>query len=81
MLAEEILELADAPIPTDNDGRMDSAAVQAARLRVDARKWIAAKLKPKRYGDRQTLEHEGSINLGFADALKAARERVIDDQL
>ena len=25
------------------------------RLRVDSRKWIAAKLKPKKYGDRTTL--------------------------
>lgn len=33
--------------------------VQRDRLRVDARKWIAAKLMPKKYGDRQTLEHEG----------------------
>ena len=26
--------------------------VQAARLRVDARKWIASKVLPKQYGDR-----------------------------
>ncbi len=34
-----------------------SEAVQAARLRVDARKWIAAKLLPKRYGNK--LQHTG----------------------
>ena len=31
--------------------------IQRSRLRVDARKWIAAKLLPKRYGDK--LQHTG----------------------
>lgn len=33
--------------------------VQRSRLRVDARKWIASKLKPKKYGDKITNEHVG----------------------
>lgn len=44
---------------TDEDGkvtkRIDPAGVNRNRLRVDARKWVAAKLKPKKYGDRQIL--------------------------
>lgn len=44
---------------TDEDGkvtkRIDPAGVNRNRLRVDARKWVAAKLKPKKYGDRQVL--------------------------
>ncbi len=32
-----------------------------ARVRVDARKWVAAKLKARKYGDRTTLEHEGAV--------------------
>jgi hypothetical protein len=28
-----------------------------SRLRVDIRKWIASKLKPKRYGERVDLNH------------------------
>lgn len=35
--------------------------IQRSRLRVDTRKWVAAKLKPKKYGERQTLEHEGTV--------------------
>ena len=35
--------------------------VQRSRLRVDARKWIASKLKPKKYGDYQKHEHTGSL--------------------
>jgi transposase-like protein len=34
--------------------------VQRSKLRIDTRKWMASKLKPKKYGDR--LEHTGSIN-------------------
>ena len=30
----------------------DNAVVQAARLRVDSRKWIASKVLPRQYGDR-----------------------------
>jgi len=48
--AEEIVELADAPIEA-----MDNAAVQRARLRVDTRKWLMSKLAPRKYGDR--VEH------------------------
>jgi hypothetical protein len=32
-----------------------SEAVNLARLEVDARKWLMAHLKPKKYGDRTTL--------------------------
>jgi hypothetical protein len=51
-LAEELLELADAAIPEGLDGPGKSAFVQKLRLQVDARKWIACKLKPRQYGDR-----------------------------
>jgi hypothetical protein len=33
--------------------------VQRSRLRVDTRKWVAARLNPKKYGDRLTNEHSG----------------------
>lgn len=33
--------------------------VQQARLRIDTRKWMAGKLRPKKYGERQQLEHSG----------------------
>lgn len=38
----------------------DSVAVARNRLRVDARKWAASKLKSKRYGDKVTQEHTGA---------------------
>ena len=45
-LIEDILDIAD-----------DSAGdVPRDRLRIDARKWIASKLKPKKYGDKASLD-------------------------
>jgi hypothetical protein len=58
-LADEIQAIADQmPMEkTDGNGNtsFDSAYIQWMRLRVDARKWVAAKLKPRKYGDRVEL--------------------------
>lgn len=58
-LADEIVALADEePVQiVDDKGvcRVDSGWVTWQRNRVDARKWVAAKLKPKKYGDRVAL--------------------------
>ena len=56
-LADEIVEIAD--------GAGDPAQV---RNRVDARKWVAAKLRPRVYGDK--------LALGGADDLPAIRQEV-----
>lgn len=37
--------------------------VQRTRLRIETRKWLASKLKPKKYGDRVTNVHEGTLSL------------------
>ena len=33
------------------------------RMRVDALKWVAARILPKMYGDRQAIEHSGGATL------------------
>jgi hypothetical protein len=33
------------------------------RVRIDARKWVAGKMRPKVYGERQTLAHEGQVSV------------------
>lgn len=75
VLAEEVVDIADEHPATvikprgggDEGGGetivIDSAAVAHQRLRVDARKWFASKLAPKKYGDK--LEHSGSVE-GFS---------------
>ncbi len=60
--ADEIVDIADDDtndFTADKDGKLvaDHEHIQRSRLRVDSRKWIAAKLLPKRYGD--TLQHTG----------------------
>ena len=39
----------------------NSAAVQRDRLRVDTRKFLMGKLAPRIYGDKQTVEHTGTV--------------------
>lgn len=52
--AQEIIEIADESIG------MDAAGVQACKLRVDTRKWVASKILPKQYGDRIQQQMLGS---------------------
>lgn len=48
LMADEIMEIAD-DTSGDESGNTN---VQRAKLRVEARKWLASKLKPKTYGDK-----------------------------
>lgn len=63
--AEDIVDIADEVVlETRYDGEdvklvMDSTAVARNRLRVDARKWLASKMAPKKYGDKTTQEITG----------------------
>ena len=78
-LAEEILELADESMPAHLEGAMASAWVQQKRLQVDTRKWVAAKLKPKVYGDRIDVSVTDT-RISVSDALKDAKMRVLTDE-
>lgn len=59
MFAEEILEIADTASndwmesnDPDNVGyKLNGEAIQRSKLRIDTRKWLAGKLRPKKYGD------------------------------
>jgi hypothetical protein len=63
-LADEIVEIADEQpelVPMyDKEGQLievkiDTAFMAWQKNRMDARKWTASKLKPKKYGERQIL--------------------------
>ena len=73
-MAEDILSIADEMCTTvradkhgsrDEDGVgnteviFDATAVARNRLRVDARKWLASKMAPKKYGDKIEAIHSG----------------------
>ena len=77
LLAEEIFELADQPLPQGLDGRELSAWVQKLRMQVDARRWASARLLPKVYGDRLDLSVT-STAISITQALQQAEKRVID---
>lgn len=74
-MAEDMLDIADespTAVEIDKDGnvvgtKLDSAGIARNRLRVETRKWVASKLKPKKYGDHSKLElfgkDGGSIEL------------------
>jgi len=52
-LADEIVSISDDPKLDPND----------KRVRVDARKWVAAKLKPQSYGDRLDMNLSGELKV------------------
>jgi hypothetical protein len=63
VLFDEILEIADEgkrDTYIDENGveRTDHDVVARSRLRVDARKWMAGKLRPKKYGDSLDVKTE-----------------------
>jgi hypothetical protein len=69
--ANEIVDITDnKDIPRDKEGRADSAWVQMQKLRVDARKWHAAKTAPRKYGDRQITQFEGEDGKPFEIIVK-----------
>jgi hypothetical protein len=67
-LADEIIEIADE---TENDHttidigdgveiqKVNTEAIQRSKLRVEARKWKASKLAPKKYGEKMDVTSGG----------------------
>jgi hypothetical protein len=54
VMDEKILEVANACTPE---------TAQADRVKIGAYQWRAAKLAPKKYSDKQHVEHSGGISL------------------
>lgn len=64
-MAEDILDIADAPLLKDDDAKLVNAAIQRNRLRIDTRKFLMAKMKPKVYGDKFDVTSDGEkIEIG-----------------
>ena len=64
-LVEEMIDIADSGTndwmenndPNNPGYRVNGEHIQRSRLRVDTRKWIAAKLKPRKYGEKLDMNH------------------------
>lgn len=59
---EEIIDIADdssSDYTEDKEGnrRVDTEHINRSRLKVDTRKWIAAKMMPRMYGDKVDVTH------------------------
>lgn len=78
-LADEILDIAD---DASNDWmerkdaddqstgwQLNGEHVRRSQLRIDSRKWLAAKMAPKKYGDKQEIEHKHGISDEMAEWL------------
>lgn len=60
---ENLVEIADDATP-------EQAAVM--RLRIDTRKWVLARMNPKKYGEKVELEHKGEV------AISQITRKVVD---
>lgn len=58
-------------------------AIRRSQLRIEARKWMAGKLKPKKYGEKLDVEHTGKVDLtveGLLDRIAQRGVRLADTQ-
>lgn len=70
-LVEEIIEIVDdgsndfMTITKGNESYNveDREVTSRSKIRYDARKWIASKLAPKKYGDKTQTEHSGVVGV------------------
>lgn len=76
-LADEVMELADAPVAKLDNGATDPGLVRQRQLQVDTRKWFLSKLAPKVYGDRLDV-NVSDTRISITGALAAAQSRLID---
>lgn len=82
--AEELIEIADNPVKAEKvtikpDGtreRVIGDAVDRARLRHDARKWLMAKANPRLYGERTTIAGDPDAPLVVEDGRKPIAELI-----
>lgn len=84
-LVDEILDIADDGTNDwmerlDRDGQpigwqLNGEHVQRSRVRIDSRKWIASKLKPKKYGDRIEVDANVRQSDMTEEQIDAAIER------
>src|SRR5262249_9536395 len=82
VLFDEILDIADnasndwmqANDPNNPGWRQNSEAIRRSQLRIDTRKWMAGKLRPKKYGDATRLEHATDASTLEMDTLFFARK-------
>lgn len=71
IMVEEMLDIADDG-ELDRTTRVNRAGeeydvtdvdvIQRSKLMIETRKWLAGKLKPKKYGDKVDMNHTGTVS-------------------
>jgi len=74
-LADELVEITDQQMPADIDPKLANAWVQQQKLKIDARKWTAAKLRPRVYGERLDVS-VSHTQISITSALERANQRL-----
>ena len=69
----------DKKINHNGDEVTNNEAVNRSRLKVDTRKWIAAKLLPKQYGDKQLVEDLQAENANLRKEMMEYR-KILDEK-
>jgi len=67
-IAEECLYLADDQPERDKDGKIDPGFIAWKKQQIYTRLQLLSKWDPKRYGDKQQVEHSGGVSLFDAHA-------------
>lgn len=62
-IADQTVDIIDQPPERGPDGRIDPGYVQWQKNRAYQRMQLLAKWSPKKYGERQAIEHSGKISL------------------
>lgn len=80
VMADELLDIADTPVEGERREESEDGIktiredmLGHRRLQIEARKWYLCKLAPKKYGDKQQIEHSGTLSI--AEALRQARAK------
>lgn len=76
---DENIDIADGPgtfVDAKGIERMDTGAVQKARMRIETRQWTMGAMNRKRFGDHKYIDHSGNIEINHAVRLSNARKRL-----
>lgn len=77
--AVEVVSIADDALDgVGDDPGVMNARIGHARLKTDARKWIASKILPDAYGDRMQHEHSGNVTISLDTGIRRIEGTVVD---
>lgn len=84
-LAEDLLQIADdglndTYVDADGNVKTDQDVIARSRLRVDARKWLAGKMAPKKYGDKLDITADVTVSQ-LTDEQLMAKAKALADKL